>query len=142
MAGKRTQGTDGVGRGNGEGSKRTQFQDGMPSRNPNGRPRKPKREPNASIKDAVSRELRQLITVRENGVEEQRSQTDAMVMLMFAQFSKATIREKIAILRYAADIAPETLNDRKHEAPADALIALVERLAQEINEADEASWRP
>ena len=48
---------DGIGRGNGAGSARTQFSSGMPSANPAGRPRKAKVPPNASLKEAALKAL-------------------------------------------------------------------------------------
>jgi len=121
----------GVGRGNGPGSRATQFQDGMPSANPHGRPKRHKARPNASVKDAVTKSLAELITTRENGVTRKRSQTDAMIMLLFAHYPSASIREKLAILKFIGDVAPGALLEGDRSLPGTAVADLVARLAQE-----------
>ena len=121
----------GVGRGNGPGSSASQFKAGMPSGNPHGRPRKPKVAPNVSLRDAVIKGLAEQVITRENGVASKRSQTDAMVMLLFAHFPSATIREKIAILKYIGEIAPGALLEGTRDLPTSAIEDLVARLAEE-----------
>ena len=127
----------GVGRGNGPGSRASQFQDGMPSGNPQGRPRKPKAAPNISVKDAVTKSLADLITTRENGVASKRSQADAMIVLLFAQYPSATTREKLAILKYIGDVAPGALLERSGELPKTAITDLVALLAREAGRGEE-----
>jgi hypothetical protein len=104
----------------------------MPSGNPHGRPRKPKRAPNRSLKEAVLNGLAEQISTTENGVARKRTQTEAMIMLLFAQFPSAKPREKIAILKYLGSLAPEAeLVNRPREISADAIHDLVAMLARE-----------
>lgn len=121
----------GLGRGNGPGSRKSQFQAGMPSGNPRGRPRKPKAQPNGSVKDAVAKSLAEMITTRENGVASRRSQAEAMVMLLFTHFPTATIREKIALLKYIGEVAPGALLEANRDLPKTAVADLVAILAEE-----------
>lgn len=124
----------GVGRGNGPGSAKTQFKAGMPSGNPSGRPRKPKTAPSASLKEAALKSLAEVIQTTENGIPRKRPQSEAMIMLLIAQYPSAKPGEKIAILRYIGELAPEAELMRRRELPRDAVKALVERLAQEAND--------
>lgn len=121
----------GLGKGNGPGSRASQFRAGMPSGNRNGRPRKRKAAPNVSLKDAVTKSLAEMITTRENGIASKRSQTDAMIMLLIAGFPKASIREKIAILKYIGEVAPGTLLEGSRELRKGAIEDLVAILAKE-----------
>ena len=122
---------DGVGRGNGVGSARTQFRSGMPSANPAGRPRKPKVAPNASFKEAALSQLAAVITTTEDGVARKRSRGEAMIMLLMADFQAAGPREKIAMLRYLGKLAPEVELMRNRDLPKDAINEFVSELAQE-----------
>lgn len=121
----------GVGRGNGLGSATTQFKSGMPSANPHGRPRKAKTVPSASLKEAALKHLAEEIRTTENGVARKRPQSEAMIMLLLAHFPSAKPREKIAILRYVGELAPEAELMRNRDLPKDAIKDLVEKLAQE-----------
>lgn len=122
---------DGVGRGNGAGSAKTQFREGMPSANPAGRPRKAKVQPNASLKEAALAALSETIPTTENGVARKRLQGEAMIRLLIANFPQAKPHEKIAILRFLTDLAPEAELMRNRDLPADAIVKLVEVLAKE-----------
>ena len=122
---------DGVGRGNGAGSARTQFRSGAPSANPAGRPRKAKVPPNASLKEAVLTALAATISTTENGVARKRSQSEAMIMLLIAQFPSAKPREQIAMLKYLGDLAPEVELMRNRDLPMEAINDFITRLAQE-----------
>ena len=122
---------DGVGKGNGAGSAKTQFREGMPSANPAGRPRKAKVLPNASLKEAALAALSATISTTENGVPRKRLQGEAMIKLMIANFPQAKPREQIAILKYLGDLAPEAELMRNRDLPADAVLKLVEALAKE-----------
>lgn len=121
----------GVGRGHGSGSKSSQFKTGMPSANPSGRPRRAKRLPTSSLKDAVAAELASMISTRENGVTSKRTQAEAMILLLFARFPSATVREQITILRYVGGIAPTALQESNHDFSPDAVRQFVEGLARE-----------
>ncbi len=125
---------DGVGRGNGPGSARTQFKSGMPSANPSGRPRRPKMVPSASLKEAVLRSLAEEIRTTENGVARKRPQSEAMIMLLLAHYPSARPREKIAILRYVGELAPQAELIRNGELPRETVKDVVERLAQEAKD--------
>ncbi len=107
----------GVGRGNGPGSARTQFKPGMPSGNPSGRPRKAKAAPSASLKEAALKSLAEVIQTTENGIARKRPQSEAMIMLLLAQYPSAKPREKIAILRYIGELAPEAELVRNKNSP-------------------------
>lgn len=123
---------DGVGRGNGAGSAQTQFKTGMPSANPHGRPRKPKLEPNRSFKEAMLRSLAENVSTTENGVARKRTQTEAMIMLLIAQYRCAKPREMLAILKYVGSIAPEVeLASAPRELTPNAVEDLVAALARE-----------
>lgn len=123
---------DGVGRGNGLGSARTQFRSGMPSANPHGRPRKPKLAPNRSLKEAVLKGLGEQVSTTENGVARKRTQTEAMIMLLLAQYPSAKPREQLAILKYFGSVAPEVeLVSAPRELAANAVEDLVAALALE-----------
>ena len=124
---------DGVGRGNGSGSAQTQFKPGMPSANPNGRPRKPKRAPNRSLKEAVLKGLGEQISTIENGVARKRSQTEAMIMMLLARFPSAKPREQIAILKYLGSLAPEAELESNKDLPANAIHDFVAGLAREAD---------
>ncbi len=54
-----------------------------------------------------------------------------MIMLLLAHFPSAKPREKIAILRYVGELAPEAELMRNRDLPKDAIKDLVEKLAQE-----------
>lgn len=125
---------DGVGRGNGPGSARTQYKPGMPSGNPFGRPSKPKTVPSASLKEAVLKHLAEEIRTTEDGVARKRPQSEAMIMLLLAHYPSAKAREKIAILRYFGELAPEAELMDNRDIPKDAVNDVVERLAQEATD--------
>ena len=122
---------DGVGRGNGAGSARTQFSSGMPSANPAGRPRKAKVLPNASFKEAVLTALAASIATTENGVGRKRSQSEAMIMLLIVQYPAAKPRDKIAMLKYLGELAPEAELMRNRDLPKETVANLVATLAKE-----------
>lgn len=122
---------DGIGRGNGAGSARTQFSSGMPSANPAGRPRKAKVPPNASLKEAALKALAASISTTENGVARKRSQSEAMILLLIAQYPAAKPREQIAMLKYLGELAPEAEQMRNRDLPKDAVANLVAMLAKE-----------
>jgi hypothetical protein len=133
MAGKRMRG-GGVGRGNGAGSAKTQFKAGMPSGNRLGRPPKAKAAASASLKEAALKSLAQLIHTTENGITRKRPQSEAMIMLLLAQYPSAKPRDKIAILRYIGELAPQAELMRNGDLPKNAIKDLVERLAQEAKD--------
>lgn len=123
---------DGVGRGNGIGSARTQFKSGMPSANPYGRPKRAKQAPNRSLKEAVLKGMGEHISTIEDGVARKRSRTEAMIMLLFAQYRSAKPREQIANLKYLGSIAPEVeLDSAPRKITASAVHDLVAALARE-----------
>jgi hypothetical protein len=128
----------GVGRGNGPGSRASQFQAGRPSGNPRGRPRKPKVQPNGSIKDAVAKSLAELITTRENGVASKRSQAEAMIMLLFNNYPSATTHGKLATLKFIGEVAPGALLEQSHDLPKTAIADLVAILAKEAKRDEKA----
>ncbi len=130
---RRTWPGDGVGRGNGAGSRRTQFKSGMPSANPNGRPCKPKLGPDASLKDAALRVLLEQVVTTENGVRRKQSRVTAMIKLLLADFPVGNTREKLAILKYFGMLVPEaelTRNQDNQISPT-AIDDLVKTLAAE-----------
>lgn len=131
MSGKRNKPGNGVGRGNGRGSKATQFKDGMPSANPFGRPCRPKRHPNASLQDAVAEGLTAIISTRENGVVRKRPRAEAMILALLSRFPSATARDQIMILRYLGEIAPTALQERERDLAPDAVEEFVAKLAKE-----------
>jgi len=124
---------DGVGRGNGAGSQRTQFKAGMPSGNPHGRPRKPKLGPDASLKDAALRVLLEQVVTTENGVKRKQSRVMAMIKLLLADFPVGNTREKLAILKYVGTLVPEAVlaRSRDNEISPTAIEDLVKTLAEE-----------
>ncbi len=124
---------DGVGKGNGAGSRQTQFKSGMPSGNPHGRPRKPKLEPDASLKDAALRVLLEQVVTTENGVKRKQSRVTAMIKLLLADFPLADTREKLAILKYVGTLVPEAVltRNRDNQISPTAIPDLVKMLAAE-----------
>lgn len=129
----------GVGRGNGPGSRRTWFKAGMPSANAAGRPRKPKREPDASLRDAALKALLEDIFVNVNGVRRKEPRVTAMIKSLLADFGKAELREKLAILKYLGTLVPETNASSAHDRRLnrEGLSKLVERLAEEHERSQE-----
>ena len=122
---------DGVGRGNGPGSARTQFKSGMPTANPNGRPKRAKQAPNRSLKEAALRSLAGQVLTKENGVARKRTQPEAMMMLLLAEYPSAKLREKVMILKYLGSLAPEIELERNRDLPPTAIEDLVAALARE-----------
>ena len=123
---------DGIGRGNGTGSRRTQFKPGMPSGNPNGRPRKPKLAPDASLKDAALRVLLEPVVTTEGGVRRKLPRADAMLKLLVASFPDCDAREKLAILKYLGVLVPEAqLAGAPRRITANAVQDFVAALARE-----------
>lgn len=124
---------DGVGKGNGPGSARTHFKSGMPSANPKGRPRKPKPTPNPSLAEAMLRALSEVIPTTEHGVNRKRPLSEAMVLALLAEFSDAKPADKIAILKYAATLAPQALYMQPRQRDGDdARKVLLERLGEAV----------
>lgn len=124
---------DGVGKGNGAGSRQTQFKSGMPSGNPHGRPRRPKLEPDASLKDATLRVLLEQVVTTENGVKRKQSRVTAMIKLLLADFPLGNTREKLAILKYVGTLVPEAAltRNRDNQISPTVIEDLVKRLAAE-----------
>ena len=143
---RRTWPGDGVGRGNGAGSRRTQFKSGMPSGNPHGRPRKPKLGPDASLKDAALRVLLKPVVTTENGVRRKQSRVTAMIKLLLAGFPVANTREKLAILKYVGTLVPESelTRNRDNQISPTAIQDFVKTLAAEglLNEELEREYGP
>ena len=93
--------TDGVGRGNGDGSKSTQFKPDMPSANPEGRRRaRPKRKSHTDIAAAFHNALSAEIVVRRNGRVSKVPWVEAMALAILEDFPKAKLREKLEIIRF------------------------------------------
>ena len=111
----------GVGRGNGVGSGRTQFRDGMPSGNPSGRPKKIKVTPPASIQEALSRAMQRPIVMREGSREKTLPQFEAMIEVMLNDFPRASLNQKIRLLTLCMSIAPDLEQGREPETQGDAL---------------------
>ncbi|MFW2830809.1 DUF5681 domain-containing protein [Sphingomonas sp. ID0503] len=83
----------GVGRGNGEGSRRTQFKDGMPSGNPEGRRRSKARAlANTDLARAFKKALTGDVFVSENGRKRKAPLTEAIALSLMDSFNKANIR--------------------------------------------------
>lgn len=121
----------GVGRGNGAGSARTQFKDGMPSGNPLGRPRKPKQAPPRSLNEAIDAALRRVITATENNREKKMTQLQAMIELLVADYPKASYPSKLKLLQHLASLG-ENGYEQKPELPSNEVIhEFVARLAEE-----------
>lgn len=131
MAGGKTGRNTGVGRGNGSGSKATQFRDGMPSANPHGRPRKPKPAPSGSLVEAMAKRLRETVRTREDGVSRKRSRADAMALDLLSRFGGGSISEKLAIMRYIHQIRPGPDDSPPAELSATAIEDFVAELAAE-----------
>jgi hypothetical protein len=128
----------GVGRGYGPGSVKGQFKTGMPSKNPNGRPRKPKREPDASFKEAAHRELSTLVDVFENGVRKSVPLPEAMLRALTAGSHKHTPRNQAAIIRLLIELAPTSLQERSPLPSPKAIKDFVQKLADEHRRDQEA----
>lgn len=129
----------GVGRGNGPGSQRTWFKTGMPSANAVGRPKKPKIEPDASLRDAALKALLEEIFVNVNGVRRKEPRATAMIKSLLADFGDAELREKLAILKYLGSLVPETNASRASDPRLnrEGMQKLVERLAEEHKRSEE-----
>lgn len=131
----------GVGRGNGPGSAKGQFKSGRPSANPHGRPRKPKPEPNGSLRDAAQRELGALVDIFENGVRKTVPQPEAMMRTLTARFSKAPVKDQIQIIRFFLSVVPSALEQRSPLPPQDSIAAFIEKLADEARREQESDQR-
>lgn len=127
----------GVGRGNGAGSQRTWFRAGMSSANPQGRPRKPRQSPTASLAEALERELGKSILTFENGKPKKRTQAEAMVAMYISRFPKATMGEMLQAIRYMM----QTVSDRPPSTPQGASPeqrrAYLMQLAEEVERHEE-----
>lgn len=121
----------GVGRGNGEGSKKTQFQRGAPSANPHGRPRKEKVAPATSIDEALAREIAKTITTYENGFPRRMTQAEAMAKLYLSKFQSGSMNEQHQVLRYIAQHVPPPDPPAAQGLDEGGARKLVERLAEE-----------
>lgn len=128
----------GVGRGNGAGSARTQFKEGMPSGNPRGRPRKAQEEPPQSMLEALGQALRQPTEMRDaNGNRKAVTMFTAMTEVLLNDFPKASpaIRLRIfnMLLAHSCSIP---LAPPPQPEPA-TVEALVERLAKHYRRSHE-----
>lgn len=126
--------SSGVGRGNGEGSRSTQFQKGAPSANPHGRPPTEKKPPANSIEEALARELAKKITIYENGIPKRMTQAEAIAQLYVSRFPHGSMSEQHQALRYIAQHVPKSDPVFKPGLNADGARKLVERLAEEARE--------
>jgi hypothetical protein len=96
----------GVGRGNGAGSQRTQFQAGGPSGNPKGRPRKRRLPPATSLLEVLQRLLGEVtdVSVGEDEYGEplytkRMRRLDALGESMMSKLGNASLREQTAFIR-------------------------------------------
>ena len=96
----------GVGRGNGAGSRATQFQDGEPTRNPHGRPRRRPRPPAPDLLSILRDALSAKVAVTRNGRPEMMVQSRALVETVLASFPKASLSEQVRLLKFFAAAVP------------------------------------
>lgn len=126
----------GVGRGNGPGSRETQFQKGMPSANPWGRPVKVKDEPTGSLRIALERALARRIMIFDNGKRRRMTQAEAMAETYVARFPKASMSEMLQAIRYIMQVVPSPEPETRGLDP-EGVQKFVERLAEEARKAEE-----
>lgn len=124
----------GVGRGNGAGSARTQFRNGMPSANPNGRPRKEKELPARSIADAIEKILWRDMDVTDRSGTRKIPQFQAMLEYAVADFPRCSPAARLRLLQFCIDAAPEVLHAPPPAPDADRLRTFLETLAKEADE--------
>lgn len=118
----------GVGRGHGPGSAATQFKDGMPSRNPLGRPKKVKLPPARSLEEAIDRVLRRTVQMDDGSTKKTVSHLEAMIEVLLNSFPRATPSEKIRILQYCQELAPDVKLDRPPEICRESIQEFVRQL--------------
>lgn len=124
----------GVGRGHGAGSRRTQFQEGMPSRNPKGRPRKPKEVPSKSLMQALGRQLTQMVDTYDGGKRKRMAGFDAIASVMMHRLATASLRDQLSFARVIAQ-QPEAFAP-DHQPSPETIADFVRELAS-CHEADE-----
>ena len=128
----------GVGRGNGAGSRATQFQEGEPTRNPHGRPRRRPRSPKPDIASALRDALAANVPVMRNGKREMMPQSDALVQSVLADyFARATVSEKVRVLKFFAETLPHDPTQMDRTIPPDAIAEFVKGLAEDAERLEE-----
>jgi hypothetical protein len=131
----------GVGRGNGLGSRKTQFKGGMPSGNPNGRPRKPKPAPSTSFADAARKLLSEEMDVQ-TGIRRTKRMPrfDAAIRVLMSEFGDASFKDKLAFIKMFSSVGmvAETV---PFEPSEDTIMAIVEELAEEARRDQETQAR-
>jgi hypothetical protein len=140
---KRPSRATGVGRGNGPGSRGTQFQPDAPSRNPSGRPRKPKQAISLDLKALLRNELTTLVPVTENGTTRWMPQLQAIVKLTISDFPNASARERATFLKFLmSDVLPTQEELRDRSIPPQALAEFLDGLAKahKDSEAQKGQW--
>ena len=126
----------GVGRGNGPGSEKGQFKDGMPSRNPLGRPKKEKPTPPASLQDALARKLGATVRVMMDGKTIEMLQYEAMVEALMIDFGLRSTSPamRLRILKECISIVPTIASQATLRPDPEALEEVVKMLAEQHDE--------
>jgi len=115
----------GIGRGNGSGSKATQFNADNWTGNGNGRPKKSsdKAVDVSMMAKAVKRIYSKKIRVNMgSGVSKTMSQRDALIELMVSRFADYNPKEQIAVLSYLDGWASHKEADEPYQGPSEQRI--------------------
>lgn len=127
----------GVGRGNGAGSRTTQFRAEMPSRNPKGRPRKPKAKPSATIAEAMQKALSELVPVQlGNGRSARMPLRDAMIKKMLREFGGASIKDKMALIKMISALGL-VVEEKSYEPSVSTVNVILAEIDAALNEEEE-----
>lgn len=123
----------GVGKGNGEGSRRTQFShDDWPG-NRAGRPRKTAGTlKDQSIAAAMVRELNKPWSIEVNGVKTKIPAAEAMSLILIEDFKTATTPQKIMIRKYFESKEAEQRAAVSYDIPTTTVARALEDLLREI----------
>jgi hypothetical protein len=134
---KRRSRATGVGRGNGEGSRVSQFKEGEPSRHPQGRPRKEATPVDIDLRSVIRRQLATPVAVRQNGISTMVPQGEALVSLMLANCRNAKPREQLAIMKFLieqAKLSSDEAEMRNMDIPPQSIADFINGLTKALDE--------
>ena len=124
--------SQGVGRGNGRGSRRTQFEKGKPSANPAGRSRGLKSAgEGVDLRQSLQMALQAKVTVRVDGAQRKMLLADAMVRHLTESFFKASPAGLVPMMKLLFDLATVPIDERSREISPDAVNEFIAALIAE-----------